>query len=989
MTQRRPAVVTAVRRFSFILLGLAVPGVITGLIALARIQQPYQFSFLFLYLPALLFVSYLGGLFPGVVGAIFSTFLADYYFVEPIGLTIADLRADALPAVLFLLSGLLIAAAGDQYWRYQDRLRQDLARVRRRERDTRFVDDITVEFARQQDLPVLFDAITKRCTGVLGSWCGIDLIENGKPRLKLGSLHHREAGRTDRVRAALEKVSRSSDDPMIAQILQSDRPVATYHDDPVVGSQVPQEPGIHEVFTQLKLWGHLAVPIKARGQTLGIFSVGEETARRWDDEDLRLAVSIADRVGLAIQNARLLAALRESDARKGAILETGLDAIITMDHDGNIIEFNPAAEVMFGYSREEVLGQKMAERLIPPHLRARHASGLAHYLATGEGPIIGKRVELTAIRFDGSEFPVEVAVNPIHLDDGPSMFTAFVRDITERKQVELERAQLLASEQMARAAAERDARRVNAVNRTIAIAARSLNLGEVFDEFAEALQMLLPFVRVTMSLYDPEQDWLATPFFKGPVLTAPGERLEGPKAGTVRGHVLDTGQPYVRRDTLATDEFVEDPLLGSTGIRSYIVVPMTVGGTVIGTLNFGHYEPGFYTEEHGRLIQPIADHLAIAVSHSLLFEQVQRRAGELSEAMQRALLPAALPKIPFASIGALYRAADPEAKVGGDWYDAIPLPDDRLLLSIGDVTGHGIAAAATMGELRNFVRAYALLGHSPAQILAATNRLLCMLPDRPQASVWIAVFDPFSGDLTYSSSGHPPPYVMMDRQVDCLSATGPPLGLSDATVYREGRVTLSPGARLVAYTDGLTEATRDVVEGERRLVEASQSTRDKPPGRAVDLLVDRVLDGARSHDDIAVLILDLLPRGAPLFFSVPAVPENLWRVRRAVRAFAERGRVMKERAEDIVIAVGEAALNAVEHAYEVGSGNLTVQGEQHDKVLTVTVRDFGKWKAPVERGRGRGTRIMKSLADTVTTSTGPTGTAVELTWALDRALSDD
>ncbi|MGQ0572038.1 MAG: SpoIIE family protein phosphatase [Armatimonadota bacterium] len=973
MTRRRPAAVISARRLSFILLGFIVPGVVTGFIALVRMQYADPSSFLFLYLPVLLFVSYLGGLFPGMIAAVFSTFLADYYFVEPAGLTIAELRVEALPSALFLLSGILIAAAGDQYWRYQDRLRQDLARVHRRERDTRFVDDITVEFARQQDLPVLFDAITKRCTDVLGSWCGIELIANGKPRLKLESLQHQEAGRADRVRSAIEKALPNLDLPVIAQILKSDRPVATYQD----------EAGTHEVLAQLKVRGHLSVPIKAKGETLGIFVVGEETARRWDDEDLRLAVSIADRVGLAIQNARLLAALRESDARKGAILETGLDAIITMDHDGNIIEFNPAAEVMFGYSREEVLGQHMAERIIPPNLRASHASGLSRYLATGEGPIIGKRVELTAMRCDGSEFPVEVAVNPIHIDDGPPMFTAYVRDITERKQVEIERAQLLSSERMARAAAERDARRVNAVNRTIAIAARSLNLGEVFDEFAEALQMLLPFVRVTMSLYDPKQDWLATRFFKGPVLTAPTEGLEGPKAGTVRGRVLDTGQPYVRRDTLATHEFTEDQLLGSTGIRSYIVVPMTVGGTVIGTLNFGHYEPGFYTEEHGRLIQPIADHLAIAVSHSLLFEQVQRRAGELSEAMQRALLPAALPKVPFVSMEALYRGADPEAKVGGDWYDAILLLDDRLLLGIGDVTGHGIAAAATMGEVRNFVRAYALQAHSPAEILAATNRLLFMLPERPQVSVWIAVFDPFSGDLTYSGAGHPPPYVMMDRQVDSLSATGPPLGLSDATVYREGRVPLSPGARLVAYTDGLIEATRDVVEGERRLVAAIQSTRDEPSGRAVEVLVDRVLAGVQPHDDIAVLILDLLPPGAPLFFSVPAVPENLWRVRRAVRAFAERGGVMKGRAEDIVMAVGEAALNAVEHAYEIGSGNATVHGEQHDNVLTITVRDFGKWKAPIERGRGRGIRIMKSFADTVTTSTGPTGTAVELTWTLD------
>ena len=128
-------------------------------------------------------------------------------------------------------------------------------------------------------------------------------------------------------------------------------------------------------------------------------------------------------------------ALRQSEARKGAILETALDAIITMDHQGRITEFNPAAEKTFGRRREDVLGQKMTGLLIPPALRERHGRGLERYLKTSEPHLLGKRIEITAQRADGTEFPVEIAIARIP-HPGPPLFTGFVRDITERKQAE-------------------------------------------------------------------------------------------------------------------------------------------------------------------------------------------------------------------------------------------------------------------------------------------------------------------------------------------------------------------------------------------------------------------------------------------------------------------------------------------------------------------------------------------------------------------------
>jgi PAS domain S-box-containing protein len=129
--------------------------------------------------------------------------------------------------------------------------------------------------------------------------------------------------------------------------------------------------------------------------------------------------------------------LKHSEARKTAILESALDGIVTIDHEGCITEFNPAAEHTFGYRRDEVLGMPLANVIIPLSLREKHRQGFAHYLATGEAQVLGKRIETTAVRADGSEFPVELAISRIPLE-GPPSFTGYLRDITERKRAERE-----------------------------------------------------------------------------------------------------------------------------------------------------------------------------------------------------------------------------------------------------------------------------------------------------------------------------------------------------------------------------------------------------------------------------------------------------------------------------------------------------------------------------------------------------------------------
>lgn len=155
-------------------------------------------------------------------------------------------------------------------------------------------------------------------------------------------------------------------------------------------------------------------------------------------------------VEIASEARRAADILRESEARKSTILKVAPDSIITMDTNGLIIEFNPAAEAMFGYARDEVVGKPLVEQIIPPSLRKDHNLGLASYLATGEGPILNKRIEVNAMRKDGREFPAELAVIANDQQEGVE-FTAYLRDISDRKTFEQE---LLKSEERLRLAME-------------------------------------------------------------------------------------------------------------------------------------------------------------------------------------------------------------------------------------------------------------------------------------------------------------------------------------------------------------------------------------------------------------------------------------------------------------------------------------------------------------------------------------------------------
>src|SRR5439155_10025528 len=198
------------------------------------------------------------------------------------------------------------------------------------------------------------------------------------------------------------------------------------------------EPAHAEMVRRLGFRSTIIVPLVARGRTIGIATLSTSTSgRTYGEADLRLAEDLALRAALAVDNARLFEAIGHAEARKSAILESALDAIVSMDHQGLITDFNPAAERIFGHARGDVIGRRLSETIIPAWLRERHESARERYLESGEPHLIGRRVEMVGLRRDGGEFPIELAVTQVEVR-GPPTFTAYIRDITEQKRAEHE-----------------------------------------------------------------------------------------------------------------------------------------------------------------------------------------------------------------------------------------------------------------------------------------------------------------------------------------------------------------------------------------------------------------------------------------------------------------------------------------------------------------------------------------------------------------------
>src|SRR3954469_15021076 len=203
----------------------------------------------------------------------------------------------------------------------------------------------------------------------------------------------------------------------------------------------------------------LCFPLPSARGVLGAIELYATDPRIPDPELLAAMESVGAQLGQFVVRRRAERSVRESDARKSAIMAAALDCVITIDHGGNVLEFNRAAERTFGYSSDEAVGREMAELIVPPSLRQRHRRGFHRYLDGGAPTVLGRRIEIIGMRSDGTEFPVELAITRIDLPGEP-MFTGHLRDISDRKHSESElrasRARIVAAGDAERRRLERD-----------------------------------------------------------------------------------------------------------------------------------------------------------------------------------------------------------------------------------------------------------------------------------------------------------------------------------------------------------------------------------------------------------------------------------------------------------------------------------------------------------------------------------------------------
>lgn len=229
----------------------------------------------------------------------------------------------------------------------------------------------------------------------------------------------------------------------------------------------------------------------------------------------------------------------------------------------------------------------------------------------------------------------------------------------------------------------------------------------------------------------------------------------------------------------------------------------------------------------------------------------------IADTLQDAFADRLLPSLPTISFSATYVPATEEAKIGGDWYDALQLSEDRVLVAIGDVTGHGIDAVVAMNKARQLLIRYALLDATPSGVLERVNFDLVRTKS-PLITAICGVIDMRTREYVYSCAGHPPPLLVEPGgHAKLLDFGSLPLGVAVKAGYRTNRVELMPGAMLVLYTDGLIEYSHDLAQGEATLLEAAEAAAGIPVADPAAAIRDRVFRDQKVGDDVAILTVRL------------------------------------------------------------------------------------------------------------------------------------
>ncbi len=385
-----------------------------------------------------------------------------------------------------------------------------------------------------------------------------------------------------------------------------------------------------------------------------------------------------------------------------------------------------------------------------------------------------------------------------------------------------------------------------------------LDLDQLIDGIVSEVRHSFGCLEAGIYLHDEERGDMVLAGVDGCSERGKGYRLEIGREGMV-GYVAATGETRYAPDVRKDPYYVSCEL----STRSEVAIPLRVGERLVGVFTASHPEVDGFSRQQLRMLQALCDHAAVAIHNArrLQLERAQHaaldREAEEAHSIQQALLPKSSPYIPGFVISG---RSVPARAVGGDWYDFIPFEDGRWGIVLADVSGKGTAAALLMSATRGMLRSLAEGCCGPGEVLTRLNQLL--LNDFPAGkfvTMVYAVLDPKKHTVTFANAGHLLPLFIDDEGEHFLDVErGLPLGLASGD-YSETQVSLSPGSRLIFYSDGITEAVdaREEEFGLCRLVEHAIL----PEASALSIVddVQTFSNGSGVRDDASVVFIGVTP----------------------------------------------------------------------------------------------------------------------------------
>lgn len=381
----------------------------------------------------------------------------------------------------------------------------------------------------------------------------------------------------------------------------------------------------------------------------------------------------------------------------------------------------------------------------------------------------------------------------------------------------------------------------------------TLDLDDLLDRVVNDLADSIGNVEVGVWLRDGDTDEMVLHGVRGCTKHGKGERLQIGRRGMV-GHVAATGKLRYARDVHQDPYYVACELT----TRSEVAIPLKSAGRVIGVLCIDYHQTDAFSDDQLQVFQALAGHIAVAIENARLFrlERSQRETMQQESAEARAIQQALFLKpVPLIPGFAFETAWHPAGAVAGDWFDFIDLGRERYGIALADVSGKGMSAALLMSATRAILRSLAPLYSTPAETLEHLNRTLIEdFPAGKFVTMVYGVLDASSREFTLASAGHLRPLVINSHCSFLELDTGLPLGLGRSS-YPQCTITLSPGTKLLLYTDGITEAmdSTDQEYGPARLLEHFLQ-----PGACVDGLIEEVQHfgaGATRTDDATALLI--------------------------------------------------------------------------------------------------------------------------------------